>query len=411
MTVGRCRFCGEVLDETFVDLGSSPLANAFVAPEIATAVEKFYPLHAYVCGSCRLVQLAEFETPERIFSEYLYFSSYSESWLRQAETYVRAMIARFGISENSEVIEIGSNDGYLLQYFRRERIPVLGIEPAGNIAAVAKAKGIATEIAFFSSRAAARLRSTGHAPSLIVANNVLPHVPDLNDFVAGLKMLLPATGVMTVEFPHLLCLIEGNQFDTIYHEHFSYFSFFAAERIFAQHGLTVFDVDELPTHGGSLRLYLRPVESPASPISPTVARLRQREAAAGLTGPQPYRSFAAKAAATKKAILEFLTGARRAGKKVIAYGAPAKGNTLLNYCGIGSDLIPFTVDRNPHKQGFLLPGTHLPIRDPSALTAAQPDYVFILPWNLRDEIMVQMTAIRDWGGAFVVPIPELRILR
>jgi 2-polyprenyl-3-methyl-5-hydroxy-6-metoxy-1,4-benzoquinol methylase len=405
-----CRFCGAALAETFADLGMSPLSNAFIAPERANAMEKFYPLHAYVCSACRLVQLAEFESPAQIFGDYLYFSSYSESWLRHAEAYAQAMIARFGLGPQSQMIEIASNDGYLLQYFQRAGIPVLGIEPAANVAAVAIGQGIATEIAFFGRITAHRLKEAGRSPDLIAANNVLAHVPDLNDFVGGLKLLLAPAGIVTVEFPHLQRLIDENQFDTIYHEHFSYFSLLTAERIFAHHGLTVFDVEELPTHGGSLRLYLRHAESAAHPVSAAVGTLRRRELDAGLAGAEPYRRFAETVAATKGAVLEFLIGARRAGKKVVGYGAPAKGNTLLNYCGIRSDMIAFTVDRSPHKQGLLLPGTHIPIRDPAALIAARPDYVFILPWNLRDEIMAQMVAIRSWGGAFVVPIPRLQVL-
>jgi 2-polyprenyl-3-methyl-5-hydroxy-6-metoxy-1,4-benzoquinol methylase len=410
MSAGHCRFCNQPLSETFVDLGMSPLSNAFLQPDRATAMEKFYPLHAYVCGACHLVQVAAFESPERIFSDYLYFSSYAESWLRHAETYARAMIARFGIGPSSEVIEIASNDGYLLQFFHRAKIPVLGIEPAANVAAVAIEKGIRTEIAFFGRATAERLRAEGHAPDLIVANNVLAHVPDLNDFVAGLKILLAPAGLITVEFPHLQRLIDETQFDTIYHEHFSYFSFLVVERIFAHYGLTVFDVDELPTHGGSLRLYARHTSNAAVVTSPAVTALRQREIEAGFGGTEAYRRFAAQVVDTKCALLEFLIGARRAGKKIAAYGAPAKGNTLLNYCGVRTDLIPFTVDRSPYKQGLLLPGSHIPIRHPDCILEAKPDYVLILPWNLRDEIMEQMAAIRAWGGAFVVPIPTLRIL-
>jgi SAM-dependent methyltransferase len=411
MIAGACRFCGLPLSESFADLGMSPLANAFIPPERAMAMEKFYPLHAFVCGGCRLVQLGEFETPSQIFSDYLYFSSYSPSWLAHAEAYVRAMIQRFGLGRHAQIVEIASNDGYLLQYFQRAGIPVLGIEPAANTAAVAQAKGIATEIAFFGSETAARLKAAGRAPDLIVANNVLAHVPDLNDFVAGLKTLLAPAGVITVEFPRLLRLIDENQFDTIYHEHFSYFSFLTAEAIFARHGLTIFDVEELTTHGGSLRLYARHAEHAVFPVMPAVTALRRRETAAGLDGPEPYRRFAANLAETKAAVLEFLITARRAGKRVLGYGAPAKGNTLLNYCGIGPEMIGFTADLSPHKQGLLLPGSHIPIRDPEALIAARPDYVFILPWNLKDEIMAQMAAIRTWGGAFVVPIPRLTVLR
>ena len=408
MTSQSCRFCAAPLSESFVDLGMSPLSNAFVPAERAGAMEKFYPLHAYVCSACRLVQLGEFESPEAIFGDYLYFSSYAESWLRHAEAYAGAMIARFGLNAGSQIVELASNDGYLLQYFQRAGIPVLGVEPAANVAAAAIAKGIPTDIAFFGRATAARLRAAGRTADLIAANNVLAHVPDLNDFVAGMKILLAPNGVATVEFPHLERLIAENQFDTIYHEHFSYFSLFTAEQVFARHGLTVFDVEELPTHGGSLRLYLRHAGSGA--VSAAVAALRQREIAAGLDGPEPYARFAAMAVDTKAAILEFLIGARRAGQHVLGYGAPAKGNTLLNYCGIRSDMIGFTVDRSPHKQGMRLPGTHIPIRAPEALLAARPDYVFILPWNLKDEIMAQMAAIREWGGRFVVPVPTLQIL-
>lgn len=403
-----CRFCAAPLTESFADLGMSPLSNAFIPAEQAGAMEKFYPLHAYVCGTCRLVQLGEFESPEAIFGDYLYFSSYSESWLRHAETYAQAMIARFGLDAGSQVVELASNDGYLLQYFQRAGIPVLGIEPAANVAAASIAKGIETDIAFFGRATAERLRAAGRSADLITANNVLAHVPELNDFVAGMKILLAPSGVATVEFPHLERLIAENQFDTIYHEHFSYFSLYTVEQVFARHGLTVVDVEELPTHGGSLRLYLRHAGSGA--VSPAVEALRQREIAAGLAGPEPYARFAETVAETKAEILEFLIGARRAGKRVLGYGAPAKGNTLLNYCGIRGDMIGFTVDRSPHKQGMLLPGTHIPIRAPEALIAARPDYVFILPWNLREEITAQLAEILSWGGKFVVPIPRLEVL-
>jgi SAM-dependent methyltransferase len=403
-----CRFCAAPLTESFADLGMSPLSNAFVPAERAGAMEKFYPLHAYVCGTCRLVQLGEFESPEAIFGDYLYFSSYSESWLRHAETYVQAMIQRFGPNAGSQIVELASNDGYLLQYFKRAGIPVLGIEPAANVAAASIAKGIETEIAFFGRATAERLRAAGRAADLIVANNVLAHVPELNDFVAGIKILLAPSGIATIEFPHLERLIAENQFDTIYHEHFSYFSLFTVEQVFARHGLTVCDVEELSTHGGSLRLYVRHAGS--GEVSAAVEALRQREIAAGLAGPEPYARFAETVVETKAAILEFLIGARRAGKRVLGYGAPAKGNTLLNYCGIRGDMIGFTVDRSPHKQGMRLPGTHIPIRAPEALIAARPDYVFILPWNLKDEIMTQLAEIRGWGGKFVVPIPRLEVL-
>ncbi|MBR0995346.1 class I SAM-dependent methyltransferase [Bradyrhizobium japonicum] len=404
----RCRFCARGLDETFVDLGLSPLANSFVSPERADATEPTYPLHARACGACGLVQLPQFEPTANIFERYLYYSSYSESWLRHAEGYAAEMIARAKLGAASEVIEIASNDGYLLQYFQRAGIRALGIEPASGPAAAAIAKGIPTQTCYFGRDVATALRAEGHRPELIVANNVLPHVPDINDFVGGLRILLPETGCATLELPHLLHLIEGIQFDTIYHEHLSYFSLATLERVFRAHDLRVFDVDELPTHGGSLRLHVCSEAAPRSPSS-TLAQLRQREAVAWLDQPGRYLDFQAKVAAKRETIRDFLVAAKRAGKTVLAYGAPAKGNTLLNYCGITRELIPFTVDRNPHKQGLLLPGTHLPIRDPAALIAARPDYVFILPWNLKDEIIAQLPEVRAWGGQFAVPAPDLTI--
>ncbi|PSO13856.1 class I SAM-dependent methyltransferase [Bradyrhizobium sp. MOS003] len=405
----RCRFCARALDETFVDLGLSPLANSFVSPERADATEPAYPLHARACDACGLVQLPQFEPAANIFEQYLYYSSYSESWLRHAEGYAAEMIARAKLGAASEVIEIASNDGYLLQYFQRAGIRALGIEPASGPAAAAIAKGIPTRTCYFGRDVATALRAEAHRPELIVANNVLPHVPDINDFVGGLRILLPETGRATLELPHLLHLIEGIQFDTIYHEHLSYFSLATLERVFRAHDLRVFDLDELPTHGGSLRLHVCSEAAPRSPSS-TLAQLRQREAVAGLNQPASYLDFQAKVAAKRETIRDFLVAAKRAGKTVLAYGAPAKGNTLLNYCGITRELIPFTVDRNPHKQGLLLPGTHLPIRDSAALIAARPDYVFILPWNLKDEIIAQLAEVRAWGGQFAVPAPDLTII-
>lgn len=405
----RCRFCAEELDETFVDLGLSPLANSFVPKEREDVTEPTYPLHARVCRACGLVQLPQFEPAANIFDQYLYYSSYSESWLRHSESYAAEMIAGAELGATSEVIEIASNDGYLLQYFRRAGIGTLGIEPAGGPAAVAIAKGIPTRTCYFGCDVATALRAEGHRPDLIVANNVLPHVADINDFVAGLRILLPDSGRVTLELPHLLHLIEGIQFDTIYHEHLSYFSLATLETVFRTHGLRVFDVDELTTHGGSLRLHVCTEAAPRCP-SPALERLRRREAAAGIDQPAAYRDFRQKVTAKREMIRDFLEAARRAGKTVLAYGAPAKGNTLLNYCGVTRELIPFTVDRNPHKQGMLLPGTHLPIRDPAALMAARPDYVFILPWNLKDEIIAQLAEVRSWGGQFVVPAPDLTIV-
>jgi 2-polyprenyl-3-methyl-5-hydroxy-6-metoxy-1,4-benzoquinol methylase len=404
-----CRCCGAPLRETFADLGMSPLANSFVAPADVARMEPFYPLHALVCSECRLVQLAEFESPRAIFSDYRYFSSISEAWLRHAETYAGRMIARFGLGAATPVVEVASNDGYLLQYFARHGIPVLGIDPAANVAVTAIARGIPTEIAFFGAVTAERVRAAHPRPLLMAANNVLAHVPDLHDFVEGFRILLAPGGVATFEFPHLLQLMRHGQFDTIYHEHFSYISLLVAERIFAQHGLTVFDLEELPTHGGSLRLFVRHDEDAAKAMTPAVAAMRALEREAGLDRAEGYRGFAGQVVETKAALLEFLLQARREGKRVVGYGAPAKGNTLLNYCGIGPELLAFTVDRSPHKQGLLLPGTRIPIRAPEAILEARPDYVLILPWNLREEVAAQMAAIREWGGRFVLPIPQVEI--
>jgi hypothetical protein len=403
----QCRSCGQLLGETFVDLGRSPLANSFVHPEHAEAVDRDYPLRAYVCSQCRLVQLPQIEPVRALFDEYLYYSSYSDSWLRHSQAYARRMIAHLGLTAESEVIEIASNDGYLLQYFKQAGIPMLGIEPATGPAAVAVAKGIPTRIRYFGRDTAAALRAEGHRPNLIVANNVLPHVPDVNDFVAGLRVLLPESGHITLELPYLLHLIEQTQFDTIYHEHLSYFSLATIERVLGAHDLMLVDAEELPTHGGSLRLHVRGRDADASPA---LQAMRQREAQAGLGDSATYRDFAARVAATRSALSDFLAEARRAGKTVLGYGAPAKGNTLLNYCGVTREQLPFTVDRNPHKQGMLLPGTRLPVRAPAALIAAKPDYVLILPWNLKDEIIAQMSVVRDWGGQFVVPIPRLQVI-
>ena len=408
-TESRCRFCGTPLTDTFADLGMSPLSNSYVPPEHGRSMERFYPLHAYACRGCRLVQLEEFESPEHIFSDYLYFSSYSDSWLKHAARYTERMVERWSLGPQSHVVEIASNDGYLLQWFKERGIPVLGVEPAANVAEVARAKGISTEVAFFGEATARRLLGEGRAADLIAANNVLAHVPDINDFVEGFRVLLKPQGVITFEFPHLLQLIQHNQFDTIYHEHFSYISLLTAERVLARHGLVLFDVEELPTHGGSLRIFGRHEADVGKPVTEAVHALRRREVEAGLDGDEVYRRFADQVVETKRAVLEFLIGAKRAGKKVVGYGAPAKGNTLLNYCGVRTDMIDFTVDRSPHKQGMLLPGTHIPVKHPDAILEAKPDYLFILPWNLRDEIVEQMQAIRGWGGRFVVPIPRIEM--
>jgi SAM-dependent methyltransferase len=388
----------------------SPLSNSYLDASQLQQMEPFYPLHAWVCESCFLVQLQEFKSPESIFSDYAYFSSYSDSWLRHASDYTDLMTARFGLDGNSRVVELASNDGYLLQYFLEKQVPVLGIEPAGNVAEVAREKGIETRVEFFGVETANRLVADGIRADLLLGNNVLAHVPDINDFVAGMKLLLQPDGVITMEFPSLLQLIQGNQFDTIYHEHFSYISFTTAERIFARHGLTLFDVDELPTHGGSLRIYGRHAENTGLPIAQSVHETKAREAAAGLSLIETYVTFSDQVHETRRRLLEFLVSARDAGKRIAGYGAPAKGNTLLNYCGIRSDFIEYTVDRSPHKQNVFLPGTHIPVYAPEKLSETKPDYVVILPWNLRDEVVSTMSHIRDWGGRFVVFIPAVEVI-
>ncbi|HEY1933714.1 MAG TPA: class I SAM-dependent methyltransferase [Acetobacteraceae bacterium] len=410
MSDPQCRFCGSALSETFADLGMSPLSNAFIAPDGAARMEPFYPLHAYVCGTCFLVQLQQYESPQAIFGDYSYFSSYSESWLQHAEAYVAEMADRFALGAGSHMLEIASNDGYLLQYALGRGLSVLGIEPAANVAAVAVGKGIPTEVAFFGEATARALRARGVTPDVIVANNVMAHVPDLNDFVRGLAVLLPPDSVLTVEFPHLLRLIRQNQFDTIYHEHFSYFSLLVVQRVFARHGLRVFDVAELPTHGGSLRVFVSQQGSARHQRQPAVDAVLADETKAGLNALDAYRRFGAQLVRIKCDLVDFCIRTQRAGKRMVGYGAPAKGNTLLNYCGIGREFLPFTVDRSPHKQGMLLPGTRIPIRAPEEILKAKPDYVLILPWNLRDEIMQQMQRINGWGGRFVVPIPRLAVL-
>lgn len=406
---GCCRFCGTPLQHTVVDLGMSPPCNNILRPEQLNDMEAFYPLHVWVCDTCFLVQLQEYVSPVEIFSDYSYFSSYSDSWLQHAHRYVEMAVERFGLDSSSHVVEIASNDGYLLQYFVERGIPALGVEPAANVAQVAIDKGIPTLVRFFGRETAHDMTANSQHADLIAGNNVLAHVPDVNDLVAGMKILLKPGGCITMEFPHLLRLMAENQFDTIYHEHFSYFSLYTVEQIFAAHGLTIFDVDELPTHGGSLRIYARHTANDALPIAPRVAELRQREIDAGYNGLAAYRSFAEQVKQTKRNLLAFLIEARNAGKTVAGYGAPGKGNTLLNYCGIRTDLLDYTVDRSPHKQGRYLPGTHIPIHHPDKIAETQPDYVLILPWNIKDEIMQQMAHIREWGGQFVVPIPTVQV--
>jgi 2-polyprenyl-3-methyl-5-hydroxy-6-metoxy-1,4-benzoquinol methylase len=407
-TASCCRSCGAELRVTFADLGTSPLANSFLAADSLNKAEIFYPLHAYVCEACKLVQLEQFESPEHIFNDYLYFSSYSDSWLKHCEAYVDMMVARFGFNAASHFVEIASNDGYLLQYFSRHGVPVLGVEPAANVAKVAIARGIATEVGFFGATYARELRARGLAADGMAANNVLAHVPDINDFVAGIAILLKPEGVVTFEFPHLLSLISENQFDTIYHEHFSYLSFMVVIELLARHGLRVFDVELLPTHGGSLRVFACP-NAAAFETNEHVSDLLARERAAGLERIDTYARFATQVIETKIDVLSFLIKAKRQGKIVVGYGAPAKGNTLLNYCGIGPELLGYTVDRSPHKIGRYLPGVRIPIFAPSLIAEKKPDYVLILPWNLKDEIMGMMAHIRAWGGRFVTCIPEIRI--
>lgn len=404
-----CRSCGAPLCHLMVDLGMSPLANSYVKPEQLNQAEPFYPLRVFICSSCLLVQVEVFEAPEHIFSEYAYFSSYSESWLRHARTYVRRVTERFGLGPQSKVMEIASNDGYLLQYFVANQIPVLGIEPAGNVARAARQKGIPTIERFFGSETARQLAVENGEVDLLIGNNVLAHVPDLNDFVTGLKIAIRPYGVITMEFPHVVRLIEENQFDTIYHEHFSYFSFHTVRSIFEQHGLRIFDVEELPTHGGSLRIFACHVEDDSKPVTSAVSNLASREQSAGYTSMGPYLSFEERVKQTKRHLLKFMVTTKDEGKRIVGYGAAAKGNTLLNYCGTRNDFIDYVVDRSPQKQGLFLPGTHIPILSIDKIQETRPDYLLILPWNLKEEVMEQMGHIRSWGGQFVVPIPEVQV--
>jgi SAM-dependent methyltransferase len=403
---GTCRFCGAALQRTVVDLGMSPLCESYVAADRVNAMEPFYPLHVWVCDRCYLVQIEEYVSGEEIFTDYAYFSSYSDSWLDHCRRYVDQMIAQLSLTPASRVVEVASNDGYLLQYFVARGIPVLGVEPAANVAKVAVERGVPTLVKFFGRATAREMLRDGQAADLLLGANVLAQVHDVNDFVGGFKLLLAPRGTVTIEFPHLERLVAENQFDTIYHEHFSYFSLYSAERLFAAHGLTIFDVEELPTHGGSLRIYARHAEETDRPLTARLLALRARELAAGVATPGYYASFEEQVRETKRKLLTFLIAAKREGKRIVGYGAPGKGNTLLNYCGIRTDFLDFTVDRSPHKQGKFLPGTHIPIHHPDRLREARPDYVFILPWNLKDEIITQLAFVREWGGRFVVPIPE-----
>jgi len=404
-----CRFCGVALRRTFVDLGMSPLCETYPLATDLSQPEVYYPLHVYVCENCFLVQLDQYESAEKIFGDYPYFSSYSDSWLKHCEEYCESMRRRFGLYEKSFIVEVASNDGYLLQYFVRHQVPVLGIEPAANVAKVAVEKGVPTLARFFGTKLATEIASKGNFADLIICNNVLAQVPDLNDFVEGLRILLKPHGILTLEFPHLLQLIDRNEFDTIYHEHFSYFSFLTAVRILDSHGLKVFDVEELPTHGGSLRVFACRTEDSARCVEPSVATLLEKEKNAGLDRVEGYATFASRVKQTKFALVDFLLHAAKQSETVVGYGAPGKSATLLHYCGIGKDLIAYTVDRSPYKQGRFLPGSHIPIYHPDRIRATKPDYVVILPWNLKDEIVGQLHFIREWGGRFVVPIPKVTI--
>jgi SAM-dependent methyltransferase len=406
----KCRFCATVLEDRVVDLGMSPLCESFLPADRLDRMEAFYPLHVWVCKKCFLVQLSEYVRADEIFTEYAYFSSYSSAWLKHSEEYVSMISKRLSLGPKSFVIELASNDGYLLQYFVKNGIPCLGVEPAANVAKAARDRGVETQVAFFNERTAEELRASGRTADLVLGNNVLAQVPDLNTFVAGVPIVLKPTGTATFEFPHLKRLFEGNQFDTIYHEHFSYFSLITVEAIFALHGLTVFDVEELWTHGGSLRIYARHAADESRPVTDRFRQLRALEETAGYRRIETYTRFEAQVRETKRKILEVVIAARREGKRIAGYGAPGKGNTLLNYCGIRTDFIDFTVDRNPYKHGKFLPGTHIPIFPPSHIDDVKPDYIFVLPWNLKDEIIAQLSHVRGWGAKFIVPIPEPKVL-
>jgi len=406
----NCRFCNELLTKIFVDLGISPLSNAFLKKEMLDGSEKKYPLCAYVCDNCFLVQLPEFEKPENIFKDYAYFSSYSNTWLQHAKNYVNMVIRKFNFDEKSLVVEIASNDGYLLQFFKKKNIPILGIEPAVNVAKIAKEKEIPTITKFFSVDTANELKKDGKLADLIIGNNVLAHVPNLNDFVKGLKILLKPSGIITLEVPHVLQLIQENQFDTIYHEHFSYFSLLTLKKIFSFHGLQIFDVEEISTHGGSLRIYVKHTENDGISINERVRILLEKEKQCGLENISTYTNFTKKVEDVKEKLQEFFISAKNSGKKIVCYGAAAKGNTLLNYCNIGNNFIEYVVDQSPYKQGLFLPGTHIPIKSPDEIQKTKPDYLIIIPWNLKEEIMEEIKYIQNWGGKFMIPIPEVKII-
>jgi len=405
----KCRFCNENLDITFADLGSSPLSNSFLKKSDLIKKEPIFPLHAYVCRNCFLVQLEKFKNPDKIFRDYAYFSSYSETWINHAKDYVNKVVDRFKLDKNNFVIEVASNDGYLLQNFKNKDIPCLGIEPAINVAKVAKKKGVNTIVEFFGTKIAKELSFNKQKADLLIANNVLAHVPDINDFVKGMKILLNSNGIITVEFPHLMKLIEENQFDTIYHEHFSYFSLYTVMKIFEVHNLKIFHVEKLKTHGGSLRVYATHIQNKTYIISNEVKKILKKEIEFGINDINTYTNFENKIIKVKKQLLDFVGNAKKEKKKIVCYGAAAKGNTLLNYCDIGLDYIDYVVDRSSYKQGLYLPGTHIPIKNPDEIKKTKPDYVLILPWNLQEEISNQINFVREWDGKFVIPIPEVKI--
>ena len=409
MTQPRCRLCHTPLRHTFVDLGMSPLCESFVPGDKLDAMEPYYPLQVLVCDACYLVQLREYVSPENIFTDYAYFSSYSTSWVSHAKSYCEMIKLRLGLGRDSLVVELACNDGYLLQHFGPLGVPVHGVEPAANVAKVAQDKGIPTTVGFFGLALAQKLVVEGRSADLVVANNVLAHVPDINDFVAGIRHVLKPDGIATLEFPHLERLMEGIQFDTIYHEHFSYLSAVVIARLAEMHDLVFVDVEEIPTHGGSLRIYLAHAES-RHKVSPRVAALIEREERLGLRRIEGYAGFAEKVQRTKRELLSFLIAAKNEGKRICGYGAPGKGNTLLNYCGIGADFLDFTVDRNEYKHGRFTPGTHIPIHPVEAIDAAKPELILILPWNLEYEIVAQMRHVADWDAKFVVPIPTVRMI-
>lgn len=405
-----CRFCYVELKHTFIDLGMSPLSNSYLNEKQLNLMEAFFPLHAYVCEKCKLVQLEEFETPENIFKDYAYFSSYSESWLAHAKNYTEMMTERFGLSNESFVVEIASNDGYLLQYFKEKNIPVMGIEPAINVAEIAIKKGIDTQVVFFGIESAEKLSKEIKKADVIAANNVLAHVPDINDFVAGLKIFLADEGVITIEFPHLMELIDKQQFDTIYHEHFSYLSLITVEKIFNSHGLKIFDVEQHSTHGGSLRVFVCHEGDNGKYITQNISKIKKLEDKMGLNELDIYLQFSDKIKKNKRLLLDFLIKLKNENKSIVAYGAPAKGNTLLNFCGIRTDFIDYTVDKSPHKQGLFLPGTHVPIYSPEYINETRPDYILILPWNLEEEIVNQLSYTKEWGCKLIIPIPDPRVV-